>query len=193
MRMNTGTSSARTARVLLMALIFLIAASWVYLTAFGEGDGTAHLSWEEKDATHILTKEEASALTGVPVEKLTVVWSTDYSTEQYPVVVTLSLAGLDGLPIHVFEYMDDGWELLCTQTAPIVEVPVSRAGTLAAAAAPAAENAPAGEGISAEGAPAENSGTKDADDGSYSWILATAAIAAAGIAFALVSTRKKGP
>ena len=178
--MSNSTSTNRAVRVFLIALIVLIAASWAYLSAFGLVKDP-HSSWETKDPSHTITAEEASALIGVPADDITVVWSTDYSTVQYPVIVSLQLSGLDGLPVYVFEYANDGWVLLTTQIAPLVDVTVSEDCSLSAVVAP-------------EGSyvPKEDNGQTSSKAGRYRWLIATACITVAGIAYALASTRKKG-
>ena len=178
MKMNSKSSSIRTARIILLAVIFLLAVSWTYLTSVGLAEQSQHSSWVETEASHTITPEEASALIGVPADDITVLWSRDYSTGQYPVIVTLHLAGLDGLPVYVFEYVDDKWALLGTQTAPVVEVQVNQDGSLSAVTAPAGSKIPGEHG--------------NTQRNRYLWLIATAIVTAAGIAFALVSTRKKG-
>ncbi|MCR5665039.1 MAG: hypothetical protein K6G17_09235 [Oscillospiraceae bacterium] len=140
----------------------------------------AEASWTAVEAARTITPEEAEALTGVAADKLVVVWSADYSTETYPVVVKLRLSGLDGLPVYVFEDMDGEWALLTVGTAPDVDVPVERDGSLSAVTTTVGANYPA-----------KDSTRKAPQTGDAPWLPAAAALTALSSAAALVCARKK--
>lgn len=126
--------------------------------------------WTEAPATRTITAEEASALTGVPADRLLVLWSTDYSTEQYPAVATVSLPGLDGLPAYAFAYIDGAWALAAEGSAPLLQVPVTQDGPLSVAIS---KDRPTVEAPQAEAS-------------APGWLPAAAAVAVWGLAAVLV-------
>lgn len=143
---------------------------------------SAETSWTAGKATQVITAEEASRLTGVPPEELRVVWSADYSAQTYPVSVKLSLPGLDGLPVYVFERVGDQWVLLSVGTAPAVEIPVEQGGSLSAVTTTVGADYPAKD--------TSRKAPQIGDSFLLPAILAAAALASAGL---LIFLRKKDP
>lgn len=166
-------------RLLLTAALLAAVGAWTCLPAAAQST-EPHRSWTESEATHTITAGEASALTGVPADRLSVLWSVDYSAEEYPTVARISAPGLDGLTVYVFEYLGGDWTLLTTGTGPLVDAPVNEGGSLCAVATAVGANYPA-----------KDTTRKAPDMGSASWLLSTAAVTALGIACALFATRKK--
>lgn len=169
----------RVPRGLIAAVLTVAALTWTYMSAVAQttepsAKGTGN------EATHTITQAEASALTGVPADKLSILWSVDYSREEYPAKTRISAPGVDGLPIYVFEYIADAWVLLQTGTGPQLDVTVQEGGSISVVATTVGANYP--EKDTTQRAPRMGDGN---------WLLATAAVTALGIAYALISTRKK--
>ena len=162
----------------LRALALLVLLIFTVNTSVFAAESDTSRSPDEASAA--ITPEEASALTGIEASKLQVVWSAYYSAESYPLTLKIDLSGLDGLPVYVFELIDGVWTLVTVGTAPNVGIPVEQEGTFSAVTTTAGANYPAKD--TTKRAP----GTGDA-----AWLFATAGVTAAGIVFALISTRKK--
>lgn len=169
----------RLSRALLIAALTAAVLAWTCTAAVAQSS-ELHTEWTETDATHTVTREEASALTGIPAEKLSVLWSVDYSAEEYPVNVKISAPGVDGLPVYVFEYIQNAWVLLKTGTGPLVEAPVNEDGSISVVTTTVGANYPA-----------KDTTRKAPKMGDGNWLLATVAVTVLGIAYALISTRKK--
>ena len=128
-------------------IVMIIAVSLVAAAPVLAGQDGA-LTWTEDAPTQVITPEEVQELIGVPAENVRVLWSVDYSTEQYPVVVKLRAHGTDGLPVYVFGYTDAGWSLLGSGAGPELGVTVNQDGPLSlAVTAPEKRSEPAGESI----------------------------------------------
>ena len=78
--------------------------------------GGEHQDWTESAPSAEPTGEELAEATGVPAEELSVLWSLDYDTEEYPVEIVIEAPGTEGLPIYVMEYIDGGWVVIGTGT-----------------------------------------------------------------------------
>ena len=163
--------SAASAVLIVLLIITAAASAYAY-----DGDAAS----APDGAAAAITPEEASALTGIEASKLQVVWNSYYTAESYPLTLKLDLSGLDGLPVYVFEQIDGVWTLVTVGTAPRVGIPVERGGSFSAVTTTVGSNYPAKD--TTKKAP----GTGDA-----AWLFATAGVTAAGIVFALASTRKK--
>ncbi len=177
----TGRSSALQAkrgicviRVLAVLVLLIFCAG----TAVSAEDGDAPRTPDETSAA--ITPGEASALTGIDESKLQVVWSTDYYAESYPLTLKIDLSGLDGLPVYVFERIGGEWTLVTVGTAPYVDIPVAQGGAFSAVTTTVGANYPA-----------KDTTMRAPGTGESGWLLATAVVTAAGIAFALISTRKR--
>ena len=168
-RAYSRRSPERRIRILLVLIISALLIVSVNASVFAE-DGSSSA----------ITPDEASALTGIEASKLQVVWSTDYTAESYPLILKIDLSGLDGLPVYVFEKIDGEWTLLTVGTAPLVDIPVEKGGSFSAV-------------TTTEGAnyPSKDTSLKAPGTGDAGWLFATTGVTAAGIAFALISTRKK--
>ena len=86
--------------------------------------------WVINAPTAALTPETASAITGIPLEEVGILWTRDYDTDDYPADITIDASGTDGLDVFVLEYVDGAWVLLGTGLGPMVTVPVTREGTI---------------------------------------------------------------
>ena len=176
---------------ILSALLILILSASTGVSAFAES-GSGHQDWTEETASRTISPEEAEVLIETPAERVKVLWSVDYATEQYPVVVTLRAHGTDGLPIYAFEYVDGAWKLLGTGTGPEFSVPVEEGGTISLAVTvpeqrDEAENARPEALTHTE----ESAAPAARRSGNNLWLFATATITAASIAAALTLTKRR--
>lgn len=177
---------------ILSALLILILSASNGVSAFAESS-SGHQDWTEDVASRTISPEEAQELIDVPAERVKVLWSVDYATEQYPVVVTLRAHGTDGLPIYAFEYVDGVWILLGTGTGPEFSVPVEEGGTISlAVAVPEHRTEPESDAKPLELSHSEESAVpKTQRRGNNVWLFATAGITAASIAAALTLTKRR--
>lgn len=100
--------------------------------------GGVHQDWTENPASAAPTPENVHELTDIPVEAVSLLWTTDYHTEKYPADVTISAPGTDGLLIYVLEYIDGEWVVVGSGTGPTVTVPISENGPITVVAVPPA-------------------------------------------------------
>lgn len=93
----------------------------------------SHQDWTESAPSATPTPEQISALTGIPVEQVSVLKTVDYSTESYPVRITLSAPGTDDLPVCVLEYVNGGWIVVGSGTGPGLTVFLEQGGPISVA------------------------------------------------------------
>ena len=89
-----------------------------------------HQDWTEQDPSAVPTPAEASAATGVPEEQISILWTVDYDTDEYPVEVEISAPGTENLTVYVLEYLNGGWTVIGTGTGPAVKATVTEGGPL---------------------------------------------------------------
>ena len=89
-----------------------------------------HQDWSETTPSVVPTPEEASEVTGIPEEQVSILWTLDYDTEDYPVDIVIDVPGTEGLPVYVLEYIGGGWVVIGSGTGPNVTIPVEERGTI---------------------------------------------------------------
>ena len=177
-------------RIAVVCVLLMIALS--VLPGFAETD-ERHRDWTEEEAERRITPEEAQELIEVPAERVRVLWSVEYGTEEYPVIVTFRASGTDGLPIYVFEYVGEQWILLGEGTGPELEVPVNEGGTLSLAVTLSGKtDRPEDTEETRESeSPKEDKAAERPRNGGNMWLFSTAGITVLAIFLALTLTKRK--
>ncbi len=192
--MKREKKALRIGTLFLCVLLLMIVS---VVPALAETD-ERHRSWTEEEAEQSITPEEVQELIAVPAERVRVLWSVEYGTEEYPVIVTLRASGTDGLPIYVFEYVGEQWILLGEGTGPELEVPVNEGGSLSLAVTLSEKTDRPEDGTAEATAEAEETESPVADkaaerprNGGIMWLMATGAITVIAIFGALTLTKHK--
>lgn len=178
-------------RRLFQSLLLLVLIAALISPAYAEGEGE-HQTWTEDAPTRTITTEETQAIIEIPAERIRVLWSVEYSTESYPVLVTLRAHGTDGLPVYAFEFVDGAWQLLGTGTGPELQVPVEAGGPISLAVA-VPENGTEPESAAKPEAlayPAEETAARPQTGGNI-WLFTTLLITVAAIGGALLLTKRR--
>ncbi len=186
------TREKNTRRIGIAVVCALLMIALSVLPGFAETD-ERHRDWTEEEAERRITPEEAQELIEVPAERVRVLWSVEYGTEEYPVIVTFRAPGTDGLPIYAFEYVGEDWILLGEGTGPELEVPVNEGGTLSLAVtlSEKSDRAEDREETQKSERLAEEKAAKRPRNGGNMWLLSTAGITVIAIFGALALTKRK--
>ena len=144
-----------------------------------------HQDWTEGPADDP-APETVAGLTGIDPKRVSILWTVDYATANYPVEITVTAPGTDKLPVYILEYVGGTWNVIGTGTGPTVIAQVSQGGTISVVTQTSAIKPEDGGNL-----PQKDTGAKAPKTGENVWLAATAVVTVIAIGGALAMTKRR--
>jgi len=197
----TTIITALTVCVLGAASVFAAGSSTgpVEVTGVTDGNGTYLNYFVTGTTVPLITRDIASAATGVPADQLQVLWQADVSAVSLPATVTYNANGTDGKTLYSFHWNGSSWELMNTGVGPTISTTYSSLSPVALVVKLTDGSSPAASGSSTDAtSPVADSPVTTGDDattsprtGDFTAIIASVAVIAVAASATYVVASKK--